>query len=213
MSEDERAQILKMVEEGKITPEQAVTLMNALDDSGDEGDLPAMTDPEVSGFAASEQDQVRPEPDPEFERKVSKFRRLWIIPLAVGILLTVLGAYWMFSAMQSAGFGPWFLCAWVPFLMGVAVVAVAAVSKSSRWLYVDVKQKPGEKPQRIRFGFPVPVALLRWGMRNFGHNIPAEHRSKADYAMKAVFEDDAFNEPLLVDVKEDDGTHVQVYIG
>jgi hypothetical protein len=213
MSDDERAQILKMVEDGKITPEQAVTLMNALDDDGGEGIEVGAGDPSVVGFAASEQEQPHPEPDPEFERKVNKFRRLWIIPLVVGIIFTVFGAYWMYSAMMSSGFGPWFLCAWVPFLMGVGVVALAAVSKTSRWLYVDVKQKPGESPRRIMFGLPVPVALLRWGMRNFGHNIPAEHRDKADYAMKAVFEDDAFKEPFLVDVKEDDGTHVQVYIG
>ena len=32
--------------------------------------------------------------------------------------------------------------------------------------------------------------------------------------MKAIFENDgAFNEPLYVDVHDDDGEHVQVYIG
>jgi hypothetical protein len=48
-------------------------------------------------------------------------------------------------------------------------------------------------------------------LHNFGHNIPPEHRASADMAMKAVFED--LKEPLYVDVQDDDGEHVQVYIG
>lgn len=207
MSENERSQILKMVDEGKITPEQAITLMNALDESG-EGETAQQ------GFVSQpEHEQERPKPDPELDRKIGRFRQLWFIPLAVGIIITVLGAYWMYSSMIASGFGIAFLCAWVPFALGVAVVALSAVSKSARWIYINVKQKPGETPQRIVLAFPVPLGLLRWGIKNFGHNIPVEHRGKADYAIKAIFEEDAFKEPLFVDVQDDDGEHVQVYIG
>jgi FtsH-binding integral membrane protein len=50
----------------------------------------------------------------EFTKKVNRFRRLWII-LTVGILLTVLGAWWMYSSAQF-GYRFWFLCL-VPFLL------------------------------------------------------------------------------------------------
>jgi hypothetical protein len=77
-----------------------------------------------------------------------------------------------------------------------------------------VEQKPGESPRRIVFAFPIPSMLLRWGIQNFGHNIPPEHRDKVDLAMNAIFENDGtFNEPLFVDVHDEDGEHVQVYIG
>ena len=212
MSDDEREQILKMVADGKITAEEALKLMQALDEAPIEEplDITSLPVPEPK----EEQAPPKPKPDPEFTNKINRFRRLWLIPLTVGLVFTVLGAYWMYSAMLSSGFGFWFLCAWFPFLLGVAVVTLGAISKTSRWLYVNVEQKPGESPRRIVFAFPIPSAMLRWGIRNFGHNIPPEHRDTADIAMKAIFEEDsAFTEPLYVDVHDEDGEHVQVYIG
>ena len=214
MSDQERAQILKMVEDGKISPEEALKLIQALEsDDGAEGQdelqvlLPAAAD-EAGGSGA---EMPRSEPDPEFEKKVRRFRGLWLIPLWAGVGITVLGAWWMYSAMSNSGFGFWFVCAWLPFLLGVAVVALAVISKTSRWIYVRVDQKPGERPQKIIVAFPIPSPLLRWGVRNFGHNIPPEARAASDMAMKAVFED--LQEPLFVDVDGDGGEHVQVYIG
>jgi hypothetical protein len=209
MSEDEREQVLKMVAEGKITPEEALKLMQALDEQSAEEPAEVLLPPPPP----ADQPESKSQPDPEFTKKVNRFRRLWLIPLAVGLIFTVLGAWWMYSAMLNSGFGIWFLCAWFPFLLGVAIVTIGAISKTSRWIYVHVEQKPGEKPQRIVIAFPIPTPLLRWGVRNFGHNIPPEHRAQADVAMKAIFEEDAFNEPLFVDVHDEDGEHVQVYIG
>jgi len=214
MSEQERAQILKMVDEGKISPEDALTLIRALE-SGEEDEpedeveaLPAPAEYASDGFESA---PAQSAPDPEFEKKVRRFRGLWLIPLWVGVGVTVLGAWWMYSAMLNSGFGFWFMCAWLPFLIGVTVVALAVISKTSRWIYVRVDQKPGERPQKIVVAFPIPSPVLRWGVRNFGHNIPPEARAASDMAMKAVFED--LDEPLYVDVHDDDGEHVQVYIG
>jgi hypothetical protein len=210
MSDDEREQVLKMVAEGKITAEEALKLMQALDEQSTEEQVEVLLPPPPPPTG---QPEPKPQPDPEFTNKVNRFRRLWLIPLTIGLILTVLGAWWMYSAMLNSGFGFWFLCAWFPFLLGVAVVTIGAISKTSRWIYVNVEQKPGERPHRIVIAFPIPSPLLRWGMRNFGHNIPPEHRAEADLAMKAIFEEDAFNEPLFVDVHDEDGEHVQVYIG
>lgn len=210
MSEGEREQVLKMVAEGKITPEEALKLMQALDERFVE-ELVEIYQPFPPPPA--DQPEPKPQPDPVFTEKLNRFRRLWLIPLTVGLIFTVLGAWWMYSAMLKSGFGFWFLCAWFPFLLGVAIVTIGAISKTSKWIYVNVEQKPGESPHHIVVAFPIPTPLLRWGVRNFGHNIPPEHRAQADVAMKAIFEDDAFNEPLFVDVHDDDGEHVQVYIG
>jgi hypothetical protein len=216
MSDEERAQILKMLEDGKISPEDALKLMNALEDSGEpespeEVEVIVPPEPEPGADRGPESGSQQAPPDPEFDRKVNRFRRLWQVPLWVGLVVTVLGAWWMYSAMLNSGFGFWFMCAWVPFLIGVVAVALAVISKTSRWIYVRVEQKPGERPQKIVVAFPIPSPLLRWGLRNFGHNIPAEARAASDMAMKAVLED--MKEPLYVDVHDDDGEHVQVYIG
>jgi SHOCT-like protein len=214
MSAEERAQILKMLENGKISPEDALTLMHALEDGGEaEGpeEIEVIAPPEPEADSEPEPAILQPEPDPNFDKKIKRFRGLWLVPLAIGLVVTVLGAWWMYSAMLNAGFGFWFMCAWVPFMVGVAVVALAVISKTSRWIYLRVEQKPGERPQRIVLAFPIPSPLLRWGLRNFGHNIPPNARAASDMAMKAVFED--LKEPLFVDVHDDDGGHVQVYIG
>jgi hypothetical protein len=201
MSEDERASVLKMVAEGKITAEEALKLIQALKDDAPE----PVVDSSDSGIEP-------PQPDPDFEKRIGRYRRLWLIPLTIGLLTTVLGAYWMYLAMINSGFGFWFLCAWVPFLIGVAIVAFAAVSKTSKWIYINVEQKHNEWPRHIVLAFPIPTGMLRWGMKNFGHNIPFEQREQADYAMKMILEDSTFYDPLIVDV-DDESAKVQVYIG
>jgi hypothetical protein len=211
MSDDEREQVLKMVADGKITPEEALKLMQALDDQPVDEPTEVLLPPAPQ--PAEDQTGPKPQPDPEFANKLKGYRQLWLIPLTIGLILTVLGAWWMYSAMLNSGFGFWFLCAWLPFLLGVAAVTLGAISKTSRWIYVNVEQRPGERPQRIIIAFPIPSPLLRWGVRNFGHNIPLEHRAQVDLVMKAVFEEGSFNEPLFVDVHDEDGEHVQVYIG
>ena len=226
MTDSERQQILKMIADGKISAEQGLILMQALGDEPEEDDdempqiledgsandaeyLPAS--PSVFGEPGTQQEPGEHKPDPEFDRKVNRFRSLWVIPLALGVAVTVAGAYWMFSALQGSGFGVWFYCAALPFVLGVLLTALAFSSRTSRWIYVNVKQKPGESPQRIVFAFP--LSLVSWGIHLAKRNIPERERGAAEEVMRAVFDSTKSTEPLMVDVNEKDGEHVQIYIG
>jgi hypothetical protein len=211
MSSEERTKILQMVEEGKISAEEAMRLIQVLEEGGSEAQDDFSQAPAAETVVEPES-FPRPDPNSEFERKLKKFRRLWVIPLWIGVILTIAGAGWMYSAMQNSGFGFWFFCSWLPFLLGVGAIALAFGSRTSRWIYVDVRNRSGESPQRIRFGFPFPAGMVRWGIRNFGHHIPDRERKVADDTLKAVFETPT-DEPIMVDVQEEDGEHVQVYIG
>lgn len=221
MTDSERQQILKMIADGKISAEEGLTLMQALGgepDPDDEEMVPSVVEAEASsssyfGEPASVITDVPGEhkTDPEFDRKVNRFRSLWLIPLTLGVAVTVVGAYWMYSALQSAGMGFWFYCSWLPFILGVLVTAVAFSSRTSRWIYINVKQKPGETPQRIVLAFP--LSLVSWGINLAKHKIPARERGAAEEVMNAVFNSTKSSEPLMVDVTEKDGEHVQVYIG
>lgn len=205
MTDDERQQILKMVEDGKITAEEGLKLMQAL--AQDTAIEESVTVETISGGEAAS----AAESDPEFDRKLDRFRRLWIIPLVAGILITVAGAYWMYTSLQSSGLGFWFYCAWLPFLLGVAVIALGFDSRTSRWIYVDVHQKPGDSPERIVVTFPLsPVTWLVSLVRNY---IPAEQKGAADSILNAIFRSTKSSEPMFVDVHDDDGEHIQVYIG
>ena len=210
MTDSEREQILKMIEDGKITAQEGLNLIQALGDEP-EDDLPELpAGDDVPAFVTEAAPGERTA-DPEFDRRVNRYRSLWMIPLVFGVAVTVAGAYWMYAALQASGFGFWFYCAGLPFLLGVLVTAAAFSSRTSRWIYVNVKQKPGETPQRIVIAFP--LSIVSWLMQFAKGYVPEHERGVVDEVMGAVFQSTKSSEPLMVDVEEEDGEHVQVYIG
>jgi hypothetical protein len=146
--------------------------------------------------------------------EINKWKRWWVIPLWIGVGITVIGSLLMFVAFSSRGFGFWFACSWFPFLLGVGLLALAWGSRTSPWLHVRVQQAPGETPQRIAISFPIPIRLMAWGLRTFGHFIPhmdGVNLEEIIHSLKDISSDEA---PLFVDVDEGEGREkVQVFIG
>jgi hypothetical protein len=262
--ESERAKILEMIEEGSITAEQGLRLLNALGG----GDLPEIEDrveevpsplpdpitgieaggaleelpiksevelpleplpPEIEEVQPLEYgetpfgepplvedavviEEASPEmPDPE---ELNKWKHWWFIPFWVGVGITIVGGLLMYWAYSASGFGFWFACAWFPFLLGVAVLALAWGSRSVPWVHVRVHQRPGETPERIAISIPIPVRLTAWGFRTFGHFIPNVDASGLDAIVLALNDIADSDTPLYVDVDDgEDGEHVQVFIG
>jgi hypothetical protein len=219
MTDSERQQILKMIEDGKISAEQGLVLMQALDEGPEdepEAEAAQLETPAVEvvpSFASgvSSSAQAEPTSDPEFDRKINRFRKLWIIPLWLGVAVTVAGAYGMYTALQASGFGFWFYFTWLPFLLGVLLVALAFSSRTSRWIYMNIEQRPGETPQRIILAFP--LSLVSWVLQFARFSVPEKDRGATNEVMNALFQSTRTNEPLMVDVHEEDGEHVQIYIG
>ena len=206
MSSEEQRRILKMVEDGKISADEAMTLIRALEqDAPDDVQMEVIDAPPAAGA---------PVDAPEFEEVKARARRFAMIPLWIGVGVTVLFAGLMYSALQSSGFGFWFYCLTFPFLLGVFLIAISAGGMSSRWLFVDVHQKPGERPERITLGFPAPLGLVSWFMRNFGHHIHGMDRAKADSIAEMIQATASSKSPLIVNAQDDeDGERVMVYIG
>ena len=202
MTDSERQQVLKMVEEGKISAAEGLKLMQALGESDPLDETEIVEAVPAPGETHSY---------PDFDRKVNVFRRLWMIPLWGGILLSVISASWMYSALQNSGLGFWFYFTFLLFLLGVAIIAIGFDSRTSRWIYVNVHQKAGEKPERIIISFP--LSLVSWVVSLFGKHIPAEQKGVLDDVVRAVFRSSKSDEPFFVDVHDEDGQHVQVYIG
>jgi hypothetical protein len=154
------------------------------------------------------------EPGPPGEDEINKWKRFWVIPLWIGTGITVIGGALMYWAFQASGFGFWFACAWFPFLLGVAVLALAWGSRTSPWLHVRVHQAPGERPQKIAISFPIPIRLTVWGLRTFGHHIPQMGDVSLDDVILALKDVAKDGTPFFVDVDEgDNGERVQVFIG
>jgi hypothetical protein len=208
MTDSERAQILKMIDDGKITAEEGLKLMQALaQDEEAEAEIPQF-ETESGGEAEW---QPAP-PDPVIERLKRRVRSFYKIPLFGGIFFTILFAWLMYQSLSNGSMGVVFYCLLFPMLLlGVLLLVFGAASQNSSWVYVDVQQKPGEKPGRIMLGFPLDLA--RWLMNTFKGSVPQKEREKADMVLQ-VMNQTTSEEPIVVQVDEgEDGDKVNVYIG
>jgi len=225
MSSEERKKILQMVEEGKISAEGAAGLMRALDDDAEAGtdhaDESAEAEVEViqSGTGPSYESDAssgsRRTEAPEFDRIKDRARRFALIPLWVGIFITVFSAWAIYAIQQNVGVNFWFYCMTLPLLLGVLLIALGAGGRTSRWIYVDVDRrdaKPGDGPKHITLGFPIPLGFVVWFFENFGHNFTGMSKGRVQGIIQMMNATKDSKEPLMINVDDDDA-HVQVYIG
>jgi len=212
MSSEERKKILQMVEEGKISAQEASKLMSALDADADptEAEVEVFQSEPSSGFDGSVPSA------PEFEQVKARARQFAMVPLWIGVAIAVLSSWGIYSVQQSAGINFWFFCLMVPLLLGVLLIALGAGGQGSKWLYVNVDRRQAQDwPRTITLGFPLPLGLTSWFLRNFGHTIQGMENMNVDDIIQILDATGTSGEPLIVNVHNDDGDgeHVQVYIG
>jgi hypothetical protein len=207
MSSEERRKILQMVEEGKITAEQAASLMRALDEDSDETEIEVLEGEPVSGEERVEA--------PEFEAVKARARRFAMIPLWIGVAITVLSAWGIYSVQQRSGLNFWFFLLVIPLLIGVSLIALGASGQTSRWLYVNVDRRYAQDgPRNITLGFPLPLGLAAWILRNFGHHMRGMQHTNVDEIIQILDATGKSGAPLIINANDnEDGEHVQVYIG
>jgi len=213
MSSEERKKILQMVEEGKISAEDAASLMRALDEDADVDTEAAESEIEViesrsgPGYERTEA--------PEFDEVKARARRFSLIPLWIGVFVTVFSAWIIYAIQQNVGVNFWFYCMILPLMLGVLLIALGAGGRSSRWIYVDVDRrdaKPGDGPKHITLGFPMPLGFVAWFFQTFGHNISGMNKGRVEGIIQMVNATKESGEPLMINVDDDDA-HVQIYIG
>lgn len=234
-TESERTKILEMIAEGSISAEDGVKLLDALDGVSEVSSLTERQTtseitpdhhlesdqdiPNDTGYGSEEvlkpdeiyhPDPIPAPPDPE---EIKKWKRWWVIPMWVGVGITVIGGAFMYSAFAANGVGFWFACAWFPFMLGVFVMALAWSSRTAPWLHVRIHQRPGQTPQRIAISFPLPIRFASWGLRTFGHYIPNMEGVDLEGVLVALNESSKDGTPFFVDVDDEDGERVQVFIG
>jgi hypothetical protein len=211
MSSEERRKILQMVEEGRITAEQAASLMRAIEADPDQPEAePEVIQPELtSGTAGSESSA------PEFEEVKARARRWAMIPLWTGIVITVFSAWGIYGILNDRGTNYWWICLLFPLFIGILLIALGAGGPGTRWLYVNVDRRYAQDwPRTITFGFPLPLGLASWFLRNFGNSIHGLGNTSVDDIIQILDATGKSGEPLIVNVNDDDeGEHVQVYIG
>ena len=210
MSSEERRKILQMVEEGKISAEEAASLMRALDEDSPEAGIEVLEAEAGSGFEGGEATSA-----PEFEEVKARARRFAMIPLWIGIVIAVFSAWGIYTVQQNAGVNFWFFCLIFPLMLGVLLITLGAGGQSSKWLYVNVERRHAEDwPRNITLGFPLPLDLTAWFLRTFGHTMHGMDKINVDGIIEVLHATGRSGEPFIVNVNDDEsGDHVQVYIG
>jgi SHOCT-like protein len=217
MSAEERKKILQMVADGTITAEGAAGLMRALDDDTDPGTNHAdeSAEAELEVIQPDRGSSYEKAEAPEFDRIKERARRFALIPLWIGIIVTVFSAWAIYAIQQNVGVNFWFYCMTLPLLAGVLLIALGAGSRTSRWIYVDVDRRnaePGDGPRHITLGFPIPLGFVAWFFENFGHNFTGMSKGRVEGIIQMMNATKDSKEPLMINVDDDDA-HVQVYIG
>lgn len=209
MSSEERRKILQMVEEGKISADEAASLMRALEVDQVQAEVEAFNAGTGSGFEGSGASA------PEFEKVKARALRFAMIPLWTGVVIAVLSAWGIFAIQQNAGMNFWFFCLMFPLMLGVLLIAIGSAGQGSKWLYVNVDRRYADDwPKNITLGFPLPLGLTSWFLRNFGHNINGMKKANVDGIIEVLDATTKSDEPFIVNVDDDeDGERVQVYIG
>ena len=207
MSAEERRKVLEMVADGRISAEEATKLMRALDEAAEEGVVEVIEAPPVF---ESEKGNA-----PEFEEVRRRAFRFAMIPLWLGVVLTVLSAWGMFSIQQNNGLNFWFFCLATPLLLGILLIALGARGRSARWIYVNVdRSHQTEWPRNITIAFPLPLGLAGWFLSNFGSQIEGLKRTALDEILQGIALAKNMTEPLIVNVDDgENGEKVQVFIG
>ena len=212
-SENERLEILEMIQQGTISPDEGMKLIEAIGESDEISEM------EYATAKAELEEIVEPVGIIDYVQKVdqeylSKIKSWWIIPFWIGVTITVLGGALIYWAWTTHGIGFGFVAAWIPFLIGVGLLVLGWNSRTGPWIHIRIKQNPGEKPERIAISFPIPNRFIAWSLRTFSSFIPKMNLSGADEILLALGNYSQGDAPLTIDVEDsDDGEKVKIYIG
>ncbi|HNT53395.1 MAG TPA: hypothetical protein PKG95_01710 [Anaerolineaceae bacterium] len=217
----DRLEILRQVERGELTPQEAARLLGLADDPTrletpqDEAAtlMSQETPPPWPEAPEPAADTTPPSAGDDFELGRFKFWR-WLsaLPFWFSVALTAMSAYWMYQGWQAARFGWGFFLSWIPLLLGVLGILLFW---QTRWLHLRVRQGQGKRPEVIRISLPLPLTAGAWFLRSFSGVLPADLRDKhLDEMVEGLGKSVSKDDPIHIYVDdEEDGDQVEIYIG
>ncbi len=194
--EPEHKEILRLVQEGKVTAEEAARLLDAMG-----GEQPAAE-------VLPADDAVTPESAPpaaDRPRKVGS--PYWIFLFLFGLGWTLAGA-----ALTLWALGTGWMLLTVPFLLvGLVILSLGAASRDASWLSIRITDAAGRR--KVALNFPLPLPVLAWGVQIARPFVPQLRDTAVDELILSLQESGVPGELLLVDVIDDEsGERVQVRV-
>ncbi|HSJ55747.1 MAG TPA: hypothetical protein VLC95_01105 [Anaerolineae bacterium] len=205
---DARRRVLELLGRGQIGVEEAERLLRGMaepeEERLDDGTAAEAGFPSSVALPAEAAGTV-PSGAPE------GWRRFWIWPLLAGGVVLLAGALIMGLVYATAAAAGWLVCGWVPMIAGLLVMGVAWWSRTATWLHLRISE-PGSR--RIAISMPLPLTLAAWVLRIARPYVPQLRDTGVDELILALRDSRAGDAPLFIDVQdEEDGEHVQIYIG
>jgi hypothetical protein len=218
---EERQQVLRMVAEGKITPEEGARLLAALGGNPTVVDMPsAAPDPQVDvphieqpepQHQAYTPEQEVVSPPPPIDAHIPDTRHWWQVPFWIGAALLIAGAFTLAGALSSGAICTVMLCGLPLLMIGIVAVVVAWFARNGPWVHIRVKHKhPGDRD--INLSVPLDLGVMT--VRVAEPFVPEMKNTGVDDVIVSLKDNVQKDKPLIIDVNDDeDGEHVQVIVG
>jgi hypothetical protein len=204
MSED-RLQVLKMVEAGQVSTEEALRLLAALEEAD-----AAHTGADAADEMDLEEENAGPPAD------LPNPSGWWIYPTAAGAVVMAIGAPLVALGLSGRAAIFWAIfCGWIPFFVGLFVLTLGVWSRNARWLHLRINNVHSGR-RTLALSLPLPLTLTAWMVRLIRPYVPELKNTAVDEAILALRDGvtEGEEQPLYVDVQDDEGgEQVMIYIG
>lgn len=149
MAKNAERKVFDMVEKGQISADEGLRLLKAMEGGKEtKADAVGLHTLDIKPVQAESipigKKDIPKIPEEELKR-MARLKRWWVLPFGVGLLITILGAIWMYMGYTANGFGFGFWLSWIPFLLGIFILALSFQSRYSVWLHVRIKQNLGKR--------------------------------------------------------------------
>ena len=201
----DKIEILNRVARGELSVDEGNRLLAALE-AQPQAPVP---EPEPAGVTIDMGAESIPSIDPEELKRIKAWRRWNWIPLTLFLILTGFAGLWIYQAFDRSGCGWGFWLSWIPFLIGVLGIYAFW---NMKWVHVRVREKKGNRVQKVSVSVPLPLGILPWVFNTFGRYVPANVRNQRD-SILMINEVLKSDEPIHVHVSEKDDEEVEVFIG
>lgn len=195
-TEDNKLEILRGVEQGKLSIEEGAHLLEILDGQAGTQDT---TQPAASPLPAERMEVP------------TGWRMLWGSMLFLGVIFLGPTGFWLSTSYARSGMGVGFWFALFFILVSCLIVFLGyELLASKRWMIVRVSES-GEK--KIDVWVPLPLHIAKWVFETFGDQMPEEVKSRNILQILDEMENNGDdNQPYIIDVDEKDHVHANIKV-
>lgn len=190
---DDQEHILRMVEEGTLSADEANEMLEAL-----------------------ETGEAQAAPSPARSLDTDTRTRPWQIPVVGGLFLTAIGGLGLAQVARQRRSGPLGLVtrvgAGLAFFLGVLLTALGLWSRNAIWLHVRVEEADGPT---VNVSLPLPLGLAERAVTFAREQADEETADRLDAAAAflASIRRGGEREPFTIEVSEGEDTRVFVHLG